>query len=186
MSASKAKEWVFVQGWRGDAHLHEIAPSARFAPAVCMLVILTGVWIGTSTLFWILVPLALIGAASGRHPIDVIYSEIVAPIINTRPLPRCGAPRRFACTVAAVWLMATAIAFANGPSLLGGTLAGLMAACMFLTATLDVCLPCYTFVKLFARRKMPPRVDTAEEPTLEKPPEFQTTTPLSSVLSVAD
>ncbi|HEX2831432.1 MAG TPA: DUF4395 family protein [Thermoanaerobaculia bacterium] len=172
---------MIVQGWRDDAHLHEIAPWARLAPAVCTLVILTGVWIGTSTLFWILVPLALMGAMSGRHPIDMIYSEIIAPLINTRPLPRCGAPRRFACTVAAVWLMATAIAFSDGPSLLGGVLAGLMAAGMFLTAALDLCLPCYAFVKLFARRRVVAQANFAEDPTLAKPAEFQTTTPLSSI-----
>lgn len=179
--SSKGRDRLIVQGWRDDAHLHEIAPWARLAPAVCTLVILTGVWIGTSTLFWILVPLALMGAMSGRHPIDMIYSEIIAPLINTRPLPRCGAPRRFACTVAAVWLMATAIAFAGGPSLLGGVLAGLMAAGMFLTATLDLCLPCYAFVKLFARKRVVAQVNFAEDPTLAKPPEFQTTTPLSSM-----
>lgn len=154
---------MLVQGWRDDAHLHEIAPWARLAPAVCMIVILAGVWIGTSKLFWMLVPLALMGAVSGRHPIDVIYSEIVAPIFGTRPLPRCGAPRRFACTVAAVWLMATALAFQNGPSLLGGTLAGVMAAATFLTAALDLCLPCYAFVKLFVKRRQTEEMIVTEE-----------------------
>ncbi|MGN6183774.1 MAG: DUF4395 domain-containing protein [Thermoanaerobaculia bacterium] len=181
MLSSKRRARLSAQGWSNDAHLHEIAPWARVAPAVCMVVILTGVWIGTSTLFWILVPLALMGAMSGRHPIDMIYSEIVAPIINTRPLPRCGAPRRFACTVAAVWLMATAIAFSNGPTLLGGILGGCMAAAMFLTAALDLCLPCYVFVALFVRKKLPERVDSSEAPTMEKPQELQTTTPLTMV-----
>ena len=172
---------MVVQGWRDDAHLHEIAPWARLAPAVCTLVILTGVWIGTSTLFWILVPLALMGAFSGRHPIDMIYSEIIAPIVGTRPLPRCGAPRRFACTVAAVWLMATAISFSSGPTLLGGTLAGVMAAGMFLTASLDICLPCYAFVKLFVRRRaLSQRAITEDQPTALMDPQDHTTTPLHS------
>jgi hypothetical protein len=164
--SSKRRERLLVQGWRDDAHLHEIAPWARLAPAVCMLVILAAVGIGTATLFWILVPLALIGAVSGRHPIDVIYSEIIAPILGTRPLPRCGAPRRFACTLAAVWLMATAIAFQHGPTLLGGVLAGMLAAGMFLTATLDLCLPCYAFTKLFVRPRAPLRAIAQDEPTV--------------------
>jgi hypothetical protein len=166
MLSSKRRQRLIVQGWRDDAHLHEIAPWARLSPTVCMIVILAGVWIGSSKTFWMLVPLALMGAVSGRHPIDVIYSEIVAPIAGTRPLPRCGAPRRFACTVAAVWLTITALTFRNGPSLLGGTLAGLMAAAMFLTATLDLCLPCYSYVKLFVKKAMPEEMVATEEMVL--------------------
>lgn len=154
----------FIAEFAGESHQHEITPWSRLAPAICTVVILLGVWIGTSTLFWCLVPLALIGAAGGRHPIDVIYSEIIAPMLGQRPLPRCGAPRRFSCSIAAVWLMAIATAFQDGPTLLGGLLAGLLAAAMFMTATLDVCLPCYTYARLFA----PPRArrTTAEEPTI--------------------
>jgi len=157
---------LLVREWRNDAHLHSIGSWARLAPAICVMLILGGVWLGSATLFWVLVPLALIGAFAGRHPIDVFYSEILAPIIGTEPLPRCGAPRRFACMLAAVWLMATAMAFQNGPTLLGGVLAGLMAAMMFLTATLDHCLPCYAFVRLIGKRAPIVRIPTADEPTV--------------------
>ena len=67
--------------------------------------------------------------------------------------------------------MAIAIAFTNGPTLLGGILGGCMAAAMFLTAALDLCLPCYVFVTLFVRHTTPAHVDSSEA-------ELQTTTPL--------
>jgi hypothetical protein len=159
--------WNRPSSWRDPIRAHDLDPWARLAPAVTTIVLLIAVAIGTSTLFWTLVPLALMGAIWGRHPIDVLYSEVIAPLIGSRPLSRCGAPRRLSCLVAAAGLVACAIAFHNGPMLFGGVLAGLMAAAMFVNATLDVCVPCFTFEKLFAQeRVVPVRRITAEEPTM--------------------
>jgi hypothetical protein len=159
--------WNPHSSWRNQVRAHDLEPWARLAPAATMVVLLAAVAIGTSTLFWALVPLALVGAISGRHPIDVLYSELIAPLIGSRPLARCGAPRRMSCLVAAAGLVACALAFHNGPTLFGGAIAGLMAAAMFVNATLDVCVPCFTFEKLFTpERVVPVRRITAEEPTM--------------------
>jgi hypothetical protein len=133
-------------------HFHEIALPARVAPGLCSALILFGVWLAEPVYFLALVPFALVGAIWGRHPFDVVYSELLAPILGSEPLPSCGTPRRVAGGAAAVWLVLLAIAFEQGATLTGGLLAGLMAAAAFMTATLDLCLPCFAYVRLFSRR----------------------------------
>jgi hypothetical protein len=154
-----------------EAHLHPVAPGARFAPAVCAATMFVGVWLRIPAYFWALVPIAAIGVLTGRHPVDVAYNHTVARWFRKRRLPRCGPPRRFACTVGTLWLVTTALAFENGSLLAAGILAGLMTAAMFLTAALDFCLPCYAFDVLLRDRRMPTpmpmpvRVDS-DAPTL--------------------
>jgi hypothetical protein len=156
-----------THNWREQPHDHEVESRARIAPALVTVVLLAAVWIGKPLLFWMLVPLALMGAVSGRHPIDVIYSELLAPLFGMRALPRCGAPRRFASTIAGVSLTATALAFELGFPLLGGALGGLLAASMFVTASADSCVPCYVFVKVLGPKRIPaPRMLAHDEPTL--------------------
>jgi len=147
-------------------HFHEIALAARVAPAVCTAMILAGVWIAEPVYFLALVPFALVGAIWGRHPFDVVYSELLAPVLRTDPLPSCGTPRRVAGAAGAVWLVLLAVVFENGATLTGGLLAGIMAAGAFMTATLDLCLPCYAYVRLFVRREKPADWDEA---TVTKP-----------------
>lgn len=147
---------------------HEVTLAARIAPALSTLMILGAVWIGSPTTFIVLIPFALVGAIWGRHPIDVVYSELLSPIFDARPLSKCGAPRRFASAAAAGWLVIVAIAFRNGPTVAGGLLAGLMAASTFLTATLDFCLPCYVW--RFARvRSISPMQLSSHDPTQRLP-----------------
>jgi len=148
---------------------HEIIPQARIAPALCTLLLLGAVWIGSPTTFIVLIPFALVGAIWGRHPIDVVYSELLAPIFGARPLPKCGAARRFASGASAVWLVILAIAFHNGPTITGGLLAGLMAAATFLTATLDFCLPCYVWDFASRVRSTSPKQLSSHDPTQRLP-----------------
>ena len=148
---------------------HEVTPQSRIAPALTTLMLLGAVWIGSPTTFIVLIPFALVGAIWGRHPIDVLYSELLAPIFGARPLPKCGAPRRFASGAAAMWLAIVAIAFRNGPTVTGGLLAGLMAAATFLTATLDFCLPCYAWNRNRDVKSISPMRLASHDPTQRLP-----------------
>lgn len=143
---------------------HDVGIGARVGPGLYTALILIGVWIASPAYFLALVPFALVGVIWKRHPIDVIYSELVAPILHVRPVPKCGAPRQFASALAAVWLVLLAIVFRNGATLTGGLLAGLMAAGTFMTATLDLCLPCSVYAKLFVRRTF----DWDDAPTVRR------------------
>ena len=148
---------------------HEVTSHTRIAPALTTLMLLGAVWIGNPTTFVVLIPFALVGAIWGRHPIDVLYSDLLAPIFGTRPLPKCGAPRRFASGAAAMWLAIIAIAFRNGPTVTAGLLAGLMAAATFLTATLDFCLPCYVWGLVRDVRSTSPGRLLSHDPTQRLP-----------------
>lgn len=171
MVSSTRRRRLIQQGFTGldDATIHDIAPWARLAPGMCSGLILLAVWGGRAWPFYALAAIAFIGAVTGRHPIDFLYNEIVAPIAGTRRLPRCGAPRRFAFSIGALWLLATGFAFANGPTLIGGILAGLISAGTFMAATLDFCLPCSVFHLLFAAKKkrhMHTHTAFGDEPTV--------------------
>ncbi|HEV7242526.1 MAG TPA: DUF4395 family protein [Thermoanaerobaculia bacterium] len=148
---------------------HDVPLEARIAPALSTLMLLAAVWIGSPTTFIVLIPFALVGAIWGRHPIDVVYSDLLAPIFDARPLAKCGASRRFASALAAVWLVIVAIAFRNGPTTTGGLLAGLMAATTFLTATLDFCLPCYVWGLARGLRSTSPVQLLSHDPTQRLP-----------------
>ena len=132
---------------------HEVSPLARLSPAVGTALVLYGVWLAQAWWFWALAPLAIAGALFGVHPIDLAYNEVLAPILGKRPIARCGSSRRYALMLATIWLVLTGFAFAKGPTLTGGVLAGLMAAATFMTATLDFCMPCGVFGTLFAERR---------------------------------
>jgi hypothetical protein len=173
MFSSTRKRRLIQQGFTGldDATLHDLAPWARLAPGACSGLILLAVWGGRAWAFYALAAIAFIAAVTGRHPVDFVYNEIIAPIAGTRRLPRCGAPRRFAYSIGTLWLLATGFAFADGPSLVGGILAGLISAGSFMAATLDFCLPCSAFHVLFdPKRRRYVQVRThptlADEPTV--------------------
>jgi len=146
-----------------DARTHDVAPLARLAPATGTALVLVGVWLAKAWWFWALAPLAIAGALFGAHPIDLVYNEVIAPILGRRPIERCGSPRRLALVLATFWLVLTGFAFAGGPTLAGGVLAGLLAAATFMTATLDFCMPCGVFGVFFAQT--PREVHNDDEPT---------------------
>ena len=149
-----------------EERTHEPSPLGRVAPAIATVAILFGVWMAKAWWFWALAPLAIAGALFAVHPIDLVYNEVLAPILGKRPIEPCGPPRRFALLAAALWLIGTGFAFVKGPTLAGGLLAGLMAAATFMTATLDFCLPCAAFKMLFRPRQERPRALSMEdEPT---------------------
>lgn len=145
-----------------NARTHEVAPLARLAPATVTALVLVGVWLAEPWWFWTLAPLAIAGALFGAHPIDLLYNEVIAPILGSRPITRCGSPRRLALILATLWLVLTGFAFAGGPTLAGGLLAGLLAAATFMTATLDFCMPCSVFGIFFAQKQ---DIAADDEPT---------------------
>jgi uncharacterized protein DUF4395 len=149
-----------------EDHSHDLVPLARLAPAVATVLILFGVWMAKAWWFWALAPLAIAGALFGVHPIDLVYNEVLAPILGKRPMVPCGPPRRLALVAATLWLVMTGFAFLKGPTLAGGLLAGLMAAATFMTATLDFCMPCGVFNALFGpRRQQRQALSMEDEPT---------------------
>lgn len=79
----------------------------------------------------------------------LIYNYGIRFITKTGPLPRRGAPSRFACGLGAVWLVATAWAFQAGHPLLGYVLGGLLTAVAVLVSTIDFCIPSFVYRSIF-------------------------------------
>jgi len=96
-----------------------------------------------------LAPIAALGAIFPVHPFDLIYNLGIRRFTGTHPLPRRGAPSRFACGLGAVWLIGTAALFLEGISLAGYILGGSLVAVGTLVATNHICIPSMIYRLLF-------------------------------------
>ena len=113
-------------------------------------------------LVWALVPFAALGALRRGHPFDVLYNRALRHLLGTRPLPPYGAPRRFACGVATVWLAATAAAVGGGAATLGRARGAAFVSVALVPATIDFCIPSFFFGLLFGRPGRCERRDSPE------------------------
>lgn len=131
--------------------LRELEPWLRWSPALCATVMIIGTVLASPWVLWGLVPFAALGALTSRHPFDYVYNLGVRRLTGTQPLPPHGAPRRFACGIASVWLVATGAAFAADLTLLGYALGGMLSAVAALVGTTHFCIPSLIYSLLFGR-----------------------------------
>jgi hypothetical protein len=134
-----------------SATLGELEPWLRWSPALCATVMAIGTVLASPYILWGLVPFAALGAIFDRHPFDYIYNYGARHLTRTQPLPAHGAPRRFACAVASVWLVGTGAAFAADLDLLGYVLGGSLTAVAATVATTHFCIPSLVYGLLFGR-----------------------------------
>ena len=142
-----------MQGFAGldDGRLAEVRPWLRLAPALCATWAAIGTVRAAPALLWALAPIAALGALRRGHPFDALYNHGLRHLLGTRPLPPYGAPRRFACGVATVWLAATAGAFSAGATTLGRALGAAFVSAALVPATIDFCIPSFFFGPLFGQ-----------------------------------
>ena len=103
-------------------------------------------------LLWAMVPIAALGAIFPRHPFDFVYNHGVRHLTKTQPLPLNRAPTRFACGVASVWLVATAVAFTMGPAWLGYALGGALTSIAAFGSITHFCIPSTVYQLLVGDR----------------------------------
>lgn len=132
-----------IQGFTGldDVTLCEVGPWLRFTPLVCAALMGLGTALALPALLWALVPVAALGAVFPVHPFDLVYNFGLRRVTGTRSLPPNGAPRRFACGMAALWLAATASAFMVGAAAVGYVLGGVLTSVAALVGTTHFCIP---------------------------------------------
>jgi hypothetical protein len=133
------------------ATMREVEPWLRWSPLFCATVMAIGTVLASLWVLWGLVPFAALGAIFPRHPFDLIYNYGVRHLTRTQPLPPHGAPRRFACALASVWLIATGAAFAADLDLLGYALGGSLTIVAATVATTHFCIPSLVYALLFGR-----------------------------------
>ena len=132
-----------IQGFDrvADDALAPVAPWLRLAFGLCALMAGVGTALASPTILLLLAPVALLAAIFPVHPFDLIYNHAIRHLTGTGPLPRRGAPSRFACGLGAVWLLPTAGAFSAGQLLLGQILGWSLTAVAVLVSSTDICIP---------------------------------------------
>lgn len=144
------RRWIEMQGVSGfdDAVLAELRPLLRLAPAVCSTLIAVATLLALPILFWALMPLGVICAVTGTHPVNLLYNLVLRHLFGTRRVPRSGAPMRFACLLAALWMGSTSIAFLVSAPLLGYALGAALVLATGVAATTSFCLGCFIYERL--------------------------------------
>jgi Domain of unknown function (DUF4395) len=147
-----------AQGFCGldDATLEEVGPWLRWSPALCALFMTAGVALQSALTLWALAVTALLGALLPFHPFDLLYNYGARHLTGTRPLPRQGPQRRFACGIATVWLVVTGWSFHAGATTLGYALGIPLVLVAGLVSVTHVCIASLIYNTLFK-----PRVITA-------------------------
>lgn len=131
--------------------LAPLEPWMRWSPAICTIVMAIGTLLASPWVLWGLAPFAALGALMDRHPFDYIYNYGVRHLTGTAPLPPHGAPRRFACGIATVWLIATAALFAADRTTLGYVMGSLLTGVAALVSATHFCIPSLIYGALFGR-----------------------------------
>lgn len=143
-----------------DQALAKVAPWLRLAFGLCAVMAGVGTAMASPAILLSLVAIASLAALFPVHPFDLIYNHGIRFMTGTAPLPRRGAPSRFACGLGAVWLVATVWAFQAGHPIVGYVLGGLLTGVAALVSTTDICIPSLLYRSVFGfppRRGVPPQ-----------------------------
>lgn len=134
---------VELQGYCGltDRTLAELEPWLRVAPAFCAGWALVATLRGSEDALVLLAGIAAMGAVLPLHPFDIPYNLVLRRLTRTPPIPASGLPRRFACTVATLWLAAAAWAFAAGFGRTGLALGLAFTATAMVPVVTGLCVP---------------------------------------------
>lgn len=152
----RLQSWLEMRGIvaSSDAEFVKLVPWMRFTVVLCC----TGMGVGTALAFtpllWTMVLIAGLGSIFPRHPFDLVYNHGVRYLTGTRPLPLNGAPTRFACGVASVGLVATAVAFTTGVTWLGYLLGASLTSVAALVSVSHFCIPSMIYQLLFGERAL--------------------------------
>jgi hypothetical protein len=135
-----------VQGVEGydDATLARIEHPLRFAPGLCAAVAALGTALAAPAILLALAAIAAVGAVLPHHPFEYGYL-LLRRSFGAPELPPNGAPRRFACALASVWLVVTAGLFIGGLDVAGYILGSLLVAVALLVTTTHICIPSMVF-----------------------------------------
>jgi hypothetical protein len=136
-----------MQGFVGytSCELAEFGPWLRLTTGICAAWTAVATVSGAAGVFWALVPVAVMGVVLPNHPFDAIYNYGLRRRLATRSIPRYGAPRRFACVVASIWLLFTGFAFFVGMPAVGHVLGASMALAAFVPTATDFCIPSFVY-----------------------------------------
>jgi hypothetical protein len=142
-----------IQGFDSvdERYLAQVGRWRRLAFVLCASLAAVGTALASPAILLVLAPIAAIAAVSPVHPFDLAYNYGIRHLTGTGPLPRRGAPSRFACGVGSLWLLATAWAFSAGHVAAGYVLGAALTSIALLVATTDICVPSMIFRAVFGQ-----------------------------------
>ncbi|MEZ4864243.1 MAG: DUF4395 family protein [Caldilineaceae bacterium] len=148
---------IETQGYLGlnDQALTGINLGLRFGPAICMIGALIGTWDASPALLMLLAVVAAAGIFLPAAPLDLLYNLTVARVCNAHPLPATPQPRRFACLLATLCLLAAAAGFWWGRPAIGYLFGGLMVGTPLLLVSTGFCVPSFLYGVLFGKPSCP-------------------------------
>ena len=156
--SATARHRAEMQGFVGldDDYLAEINLWLRLSPGICLAWVAAATVTASPKLMLALVPFAVGGVVLRNHPFDVIYNHGLRHLLGTRPLPRYGAPRRFACAVGSLWMTAAGTALAAGFTTLGLALGAAMVVLASVQLLTGFCVPSFIYQLGRGRRRARP------------------------------
>lgn len=154
--SARLQSWLEVRGIACsiDPDFTKLVPWLRITFLLCGSVFGIAVAFAYTPLIWAMVPIAAAGAIFRVHPFDLIYNYGIRHLTGTRKLPPNGAPTRFACALAAPWMVATALSFQFGLAPLGYALGGSLTAVAALVGTTHFCIPSFIYQFFFGDRAL--------------------------------
>jgi Domain of unknown function (DUF4395) len=155
--ANRLTHWMrcnlSMQGYQelSDDERTELDLALRLSPLLC----LTGMTLGVVTespaiLLGMAATAVLGGFITAKHPFDLIWDYGLRRLNEGPPLPPTPPPRRFACQIASVWLLALAAAYVAGADTLGLVLGVPLLLVAAVVAITNWCLPSLIY-GLFSR-----------------------------------
>jgi hypothetical protein len=144
------RERIEAQGFCGldDKTCAQINYPLRLSPAICMVWAAVGTALASSTILWLLVPFAALGAILPGHPFDVLYNYGLRHVFGAPTLPRYPIRRRFACVVATIMVVAAAWGFQTGMPMVGYAVGWSLVAAAFVNVSTGFCIPSF-MVRIF-------------------------------------
>lgn len=142
-----------TQGFQcAPADFGKAAGWLRLNPAICITLIVTGLALQSSTIFFVLAAIAALGLFLPNSPGDYIYLYFIRPVTKTPPLPTTPPPRRFACLVGTAWALAIAFSFMAGAAALASALGIVFVLVALPMATVHFCIASVIYQKLIGYR----------------------------------
>lgn len=150
----RLRSWLEIRGiaCSSDADFARLVPWLRTTFVLCGTMVGIATALACTPLLWAMVPIAALGAIFPIHPFDLFYNHGLRHLTGTGPLPRNGAPTRFACGLAVAWLVATGLAFEGGALWLGYLLGGLLTAVAATVSVTHFCIPSFIYQLLVGDR----------------------------------
>jgi hypothetical protein len=135
----------------GNAVLLKFAPWLRWSPVLCTIFMVAGLLFKSPFLLWALAVIAFFGALLPFHPFDLFFNHGFRHLVGMPALPQQGPQRRFACAIAALWLIATGCAFYFNADMLAYALGVPLVAVAALVSVTHICIPSMLYNALFRR-----------------------------------